>query len=359
MGAAGWVAAGAHAASAEAAAAPYSARRARFIAMHRERGVEFRADETRVESQMVSPASAGRQVPAARRVHPAALDGKQRTSPRENAMTGRSSFLLLALAAACTPPAPAPTPAPVPAETPARPTMQPRPPNPVPVPENRPQLAAPPTLTPASSMGAVHWWRNSAEQRAVFLQTYRWAGERLRALAAREPRGTWAVIMDADETTLDNSPYQLRRGSQNLGYTSESWAAWTREKAAAATPGAAEFTRLVHELGGRVAIVTNRDEELCPDTRENLRQVGIAFEVVLCRVQGQSDKNPRFAAVQSGTGTGQPPLKVLMWVGDNIQDFPRLTQDARSQPSSLDEFGRAYVILPNPMYGSWERNPVQ
>jgi len=273
-------------------------------------------------------------------------------------MTGRASFALFVLAAACTPAAPvAPAPASAPAEAPARQTMQPRPANPVPVPENRPQLAAP--LPPSSSVGAIHWGRNSAEQRAVFLQTYRWAGERLRALAAREPRGSWAVIMDADETTLDNSPYQLRRAGQNLGYSAESWAAWAHEKAAPATPGAPEFTRLVHELGGRVAIVTNRDDDQCADTRENLRQVGIAFEVVLCRVQGQSDKNPRFAAVQSGTGTGQPPLKVLMWVGDNIQDFPRLGQDARTQPSALNEFGRAYVILPNPMYGSWERNPVQ
>jgi 5'-nucleotidase (lipoprotein e(P4) family) len=272
-------------------------------------------------------------------------------------MTGRASFVLFALAAACTPAtpaAPAPVPAPTSAESPARP--QPRPANPVPVPENRPQLTAP--LSPSSSLSAIHWWRSSAEQRAVFLQTYRWAGERLRALAAHEPRGSWAVIMDADETVLDNSPYQLRRASQNLGYSADSWAAWAHEKAAPATPGAPEFTRLVHELGGRVAIVTNRDDDQCADTRENLRQVGIAFELVLCRVQGQSDKNPRFAAVQAGTGTGQPPLKVLMWVGDNIQDFPRLSQDARGQPSTLDEFGRAYVILPNPMYGSWERNPM-
>ncbi|HEV7587902.1 MAG TPA: HAD family acid phosphatase [Longimicrobium sp.] len=269
-------------------------------------------------------------------------------------MTGRASLALFALATACAQPAPV---SPAPSPAPARERVQPRPPNPVPVPENRPQLAVP--LPPSASLGSVHWWRNSAEQRAVFVQTYRWAGERLRELAAREPRGGWAVIMDADETTLDNSTYQLRRAGQNLGYSADSWAAWVHEKAAPATPGAAEFTRLVHDLGGRVAIVTNRDDEVCPDTRENLRQVGIAFEVVLCRVQGQSDKNPRFAAVQAGTGTGLPPLRVLMWVGDNIQDFPYLTQEVRGQPAALEPFGRGYVILPNPMYGSWERNPLQ
>jgi len=270
-------------------------------------------------------------------------------------MNGRASLVLFALATACTQPARV-APAPATVEAP-RERMQPRPPHPVPLPANPTPLTLP--LPASSSVGSIHWWRNSAEQRAVFVQTYRWAGERLRELAAREQRGGWAVIMDADETTLDNSAYQLRRNGQNLGYSSESWAAWVYEKAAPATPGAAEFTRLVHELGGRVAIVTNRDDDVCPETRENLRQVGIAFEVVLCRVQGQSDKNPRFAAVQSGTGTGLPPLKVLMWVGDNIQDFPRLTQEVRGQPAALDPFRRSYVILPNPMYGSWERNPLQ
>jgi len=275
-------------------------------------------------------------------------------------MIRRASLLVFVLAAACrtaTPIAPAPAPAPPAVDAaPAR-TATPRAPNPVPLPENRRQLQAP--LPPSASLGAVHWWRSSAEQRAAFLQAYRWAGERLRELAARQGRGTWAVIMDADETTLDNSTYQFRRVSQGLGYTAESWAEWVRERAAPATPGAAEFTRLVRELGGRVAIVTNRDDELCPDTRENLRQVGIAFEAVLCRVAGQSDKNPRFAAVRTGTGTGLPPLQVLMWVGDNIQDFPALTQDARNQPAALAEFGRTWIVLPNPMYGSWERNPVQ
>ncbi|MFI5257962.1 MAG: HAD family acid phosphatase [Gemmatimonadales bacterium] len=55
-----------------------------------------------------------------------------------------------------------------------------------------------------------------------------------------------------------------------------------------------------------------------------------------------------------------PPLRVLMWVGDNIQDFPALTQAAmRSAPASaFDEFGERFVVLPNPMYGSWEGNPL-
>jgi 5'-nucleotidase (lipoprotein e(P4) family) len=215
-------------------------------------------------------------------------------------------------------------------------------------------------LPPTAAVGSIHWWRNSAERTALYVQAFRWAGERLRQLAAGQRSGTWAVVMDADETVLDNSTYQFRRNPQGQGYSSESWAAWVNEEAAPATPGAPEFTRLVHDLGGRVAIVTNRDEDVCPQTRDNLRKVAIAFDVVLCRAPGQSDKNPRFRQVETGTGTGLPALRVLMWVGDNIQDFPGLTQAVRSQPpSALAEFGRSWVLLPNPMYGSWESNPFQ
>jgi acid phosphatase len=208
-------------------------------------------------------------------------------------------------------------------------------------------------------MLAIHWWRNSAERTALFLQGYALAGERVRALSAREARERWAVILDADETTLDNSTYQLRRNGQNLAYSSESWAVWVHERAAPATPGSAAFTHLVHQLGGRVVIVTNRDDEVCADTRANLQQVGVEADLVLCRVNRVSDKNPRFQAVQSGTGTGLPALHVLLWVGDNIQDFPGGAQALLAgAPGSLAEIGRSWVILPNPMYGSWESLPV-
>ena len=54
-----------------------------------------------------------------------------------------------------------------------------------------------------------------------------------------------------------------------------------------------------------------------------------------------------------------PPLRVLMWVGDNIQDFPRLRQDVRTaSDSAFASFGDRFIVLPNPMYGSWERNPL-
>lgn len=230
-----------------------------------------------------------------------------------------------------------------------------------------PTVAPPPAPTPAPAAGAtrlpndIHWFRNSAEHGALLLQIYRNAGDQLRELARGQAPDTWAVILDADETVLDNSLYQVRITQRGERFASETWNAWVREARATALPGSMEFVQLVRQLGGRVAIVTNRDEIVCPETRQNLRMLRILVDVVLCKPEGPSDKNPRFRAVAQGTAApGLPPLRVLMYVGDNIQDFPTLTQEVRNAPASaLERFGRSYFMLPNPMYGSWERNPAQ
>jgi 5'-nucleotidase (lipoprotein e(P4) family) len=200
--------------------------------------------------------------------------------------------------------------------------------------------------------------RTAAEYRALFEQTYGLAAERVEEAAAGRETGTWGVILDADETVLDNSEYQRRRARLGLGYTSESWDEWVREEAAPALPGAVAFIRRVQGMGGRVAIVTNRNESVCEPTRRNLRQVGVQPAVVLCRRPGESEKEERFRAVQQGRAAPDlPPLEVLAWVGDNIQDFPGMSQEYRRALETSPELGRRFFILPNPMYGSWERNP--
>jgi predicted secreted acid phosphatase len=84
----------------------------------------------------------------------------------------------------------------------------------------------------------------------------------------------------------------------------------------------------------------------------------VRADLVLCKSPGGSDKNPRFAMVERGTAPGAPgPLIVVAWVGDNIQDFPGMTQESRHNVAALEPFGSRWFILPNPMYGSWERNP--
>jgi 5'-nucleotidase (lipoprotein e(P4) family) len=218
------------------------------------------------------------------------------------------------------------------------------------------RVNAAPIALPRAVPNEVRWFRTSAEYRALTRQTYQLAADRLPELTRDAASQSWAVILDADETVLDNSEYQRRRALDDSAYTEASWSAWVNERSAIAIPGSPEFTQRVHALGGRVVIVTNRALTLCDVTRANLQTIHVEADLVLCQPQGESNKNPRFQRVQDGTAApGVPALKVMEWIGDNILDFPGMTQEARNDPAALSEFGKRYFILPNPMYGSWQQ----
>ena len=199
---------------------------------------------------------------------------------------------------------------------------------------------------------AVRWVRDSAEHRALFLQVYRSAIAYIETQATTREIGTWAVVVDADETLLDNSLYQVERERLGQGFTAESWKAWTKRREAVPFPGARSFLERVRELGGRIAVVTNRREAECPDTRAVFDAQGLLYDLMLCRPDnGPSDKTSRFQAVRGGTtSSGLPPLEVVAFLGDSIRDFP---EEESGEPVS-ESFPGPFFIVPNPMYGGWE-----
>ena len=205
---------------------------------------------------------------------------------------------------------------------------------------------------------AAKWARYSAEHEAVYLQTYQLAAARLEELTPNLEPGTWAVSLDADETVIDNSLYQKEISLRGEVYTKENWDAWVRRLEAPPLPGALEFLGLIHDRGGKIIIVTNRDEPYCDLTRDNFRRHGIPFDLMLCRVAGKSPKEPRWEAVRTGKASPElPPLEIVMWLGDNVNDFPGLDQELRHAPAeAFAAFGDRYFVFPNPMYGSWEGN---
>jgi 5'-nucleotidase (lipoprotein e(P4) family) len=230
-------------------------------------------------------------------------------------------------------------------------------PQPPAAPSASPPRAEAPSQKPLSN--AIRWTRDSAEHRALFLQIYAAASAHVQQEAARRPGGGWAAVLDADETVIDNSLYQLERERAGLPFDGPSWHAWTERREAVPLPGARAFLARVRELGGRIAIVTNRTVSECPDTEAVFRAHALAFDVMLCKPDaGPSDKNPRFESVVKGTtSTGLPPLEIVAFVGDNIYDFPALSQAIRKQgDEAFSDFGVRFFALPNPMYGSWERN---
>ena len=222
-----------------------------------------------------------------------------------------------------------------------------------------PVVAKPPAPLPVAHPMPLdlHWVRNSAEYRAAFLQTYALATHRVEELAAGLPTGTWAVTLDGDETVWSNSEFQKEQGTRP--FSDEAWDAWVARKQATALPGAAAFLARVRELGGKIAIVTNRAQEECPATEENMRLLDLAFDLLWCKPADTSEKEPRWDAIVAGTTpAGLPPLQILLWVGDNINDFPNLDQRLRFEPAAAyRDFGTRFFLVPNPMYGSFVGNP--
>jgi 5'-nucleotidase (lipoprotein e(P4) family) len=224
-----------------------------------------------------------------------------------------------------------------------------------------PAPAPVPAQAPASTVklpDSIHWFRNSAEYRALAIQTYLAAGERLAEIVADGSADAWAVALDADETVLNNSQYNKERALQGLGYSPDSWKEWVGRKEAPPIPGSVAFLQRVHALGGKIAIVTNRTQEECPDTEADFAKQRIPYDLMLCRTD-TGEKEPRWKMIEDGTTPqGLPPLRIVLWVGDNITDFPDLDQTIRSRPEdAFTDFGHRYFVIPNPMYGSWESNP--
>jgi 5'-nucleotidase (lipoprotein e(P4) family) len=254
---------------------------------------------------------------------------------------------------------------PPPAARPAGPpsAIAPASPAAAPVPSQAP--AAPPapsaSARPPEARAAldVKYVRDSEEYATLARQIYRLAAEAVDRGARALPAGTtWAAVLDVDETALDNSTYQLDRAAYGLPFDNASWNAWVRRLEARPVPGVADFVAAVRRAGGRIAWITNRDEEVRDATIANLRAHGLwdeADRLCLATPDAAYTKAVRRRELVSGQGAcawSGAAVRVLVYVGDQMGDFP-----ARGEPdpdAGQDAaFGRRLFLLPNPMYGSW------
>jgi len=220
------------------------------------------------------------------------------------------------------------------------------------------RTAAPPRPTQLPPTKAKHleidWVRDSAEFRAILIQTYRLAGERLEELTAGREPGTWAVALDADETLISNLRYQEEIAAAGEPYSSPSFGAWVARREATPLPGVLAFLERTRELGGKIAIVTNRKLAWCADTEANLEAIGLPYDLILCRGEDR-EKEARWQRIENGTASPRlPALEIVMFLGDNVKDFPGLDQSlAAADEAAFTAFGAEFFVVPNPMYGSW------
>lgn len=225
----------------------------------------------------------------------------------------------------------------------------------------------------SANYNATKWYRDSAEKNAQYNQVFSIGLEKITAKVKQQKlqHKPWGIILDIDETVLDNSAYAKDLAMSCQSYSSQSNYAFMEQKISTATPGSHNLTCSVQKMGGKVVLVTNRngvfDDKIQSATVENLKNAGICFDnVVFANGENDSNKTPRFEAVATGNyqnvvATNQlKPFKVLAYFGDNIQDFPNIKQDdaIKQDPNSdfYKKFGQEYFSLPNPTYGSWEHN---
>lgn len=230
---------------------------------------------------------------------------------------------------------------------------------------------------PNDNLNAVAWSQTAVEHDLIYREVYRNATEKLaRALEDKTwdalPKGERsgpvqrlapAVILDIDETVLDNSPYQARLVRDGKRFDEFSWAQWCREKAAKPMPGALEFTRYAAEHGVKVFYLSNRAQDLNDATLDNLRSAGfpIASDETVFLGLGTINKDCEQVGSEKGCRRRLVAQKhrVLMQFGDQLGDFVDVlanTLDGRRAAVEpyLDWVGDRWFVLPNPTYGSWE-----
>jgi 5'-nucleotidase (lipoprotein e(P4) family) len=228
----------------------------------------------------------------------------------------------------------------------------------------RAQTAPTPALSPQADNdyqeGATLWTQTSGEWQALAHQAFALARMMLdRDLRMkRRSRMRRAVVVDVDETVLDNSQYQatLIRNRQN--HEAQRWTDWVNRVEATAIPGAVEFLRYAASRGVRVFYITNRKQVEKEGTAANLKKLGfpdVSDETLLVRTDAKnSSKEPRRKAVSS-------KFRVVLLMGDNLNDFAEVFEESKTVAARLaateqnkDQFGTRFIVLPNPLYGDWE-----
>ncbi|RTF91090.1 5'-nucleotidase, lipoprotein e(P4) family, partial [Serratia marcescens] len=165
-----------------------------------------------------------------------------------------------------------------------------------------------------------------------------------------------AVVVDLDETMLDNSPYSAWQAQQGQPYDGATWAQWTQAEQAGAVPGAVSFARYVNAHQGTMFYVSNRKQSEYAATVANMQKLGFTgmSEKTVLLSTDTSNKQARFDAIK------QAGYDIVVYAGDNLNDFGAATyhQDNAQRRAFVSEnqnkFGTEFIVLPNPLYGDWE-----
>jgi 5'-nucleotidase (lipoprotein e(P4) family) len=224
-------------------------------------------------------------------------------------------------------------------------------------------------------LNAVLWMQRSVEYKAATLTAFALARIRLdQALAdpswtaaPKEQTAAYqslppALILDIDETILDNSGYQAWMALKGTMFDPKTWNAYVNTVTSLAIPGAVEFAQYADAKGVKVFYMSNRTAEEEPATRKNIEKLGFPMggtvdTMLMVRKQPDwgSAKGTRRAHIAKN-------YRVLLNIGDNFGDFVdeyRVSEAERQKvmDQHRDRWGREWIMIANPAYGSFETAP--
>ncbi len=226
-------------------------------------------------------------------------------------------------------------------------------------------------------LDAVLWTQTSIEHELIYRQVFASATRQLDTALA-DP--TWdalplpprnlkglppAVVVDIDETVLDNVPLNARDILTNQVYSYDRWNTWVEQAKAQALPGAVEFLQAADKKGITVYYITNREHSQVQATVNNLRLRGFP---VAHNEQVLAASTPTGHCEQAGYGKNcrrqwvASHARVLMLAGDSFGDFVQaehntLAEQRKAAAPYLAWLGQRWFLLPNPTYGNWYSAP--
>ena len=209
----------------------------------------------------------------------------------------------------------------------------------------------------AQKIQSVLWQQHAAEYRALVYQAYNTARQQLDEILSHRAGSDTppAIITDIDETVLDNSPFNGKLIVLDTSYSDARWIEWGRLAAADTLPGAPAFFKYAAQRGVEIFYISNRLQVQKDVTMANLRRFGLPFadaEHVLLKTAPGGKESRRRHVIEH--------FEPVLLLGDNLSDFSVLfdkqgTERRNALVDSLrNDFGRRFIVFPNPMYGDWE-----
>jgi len=226
------------------------------------------------------------------------------------------------------------------------------------------------TDTSNNTLYSTLWIQTAAEYEALSYQAYNTSAAFLETAlkdsswtASLEQGGNYAelppaIILDLDETALDNSFYEARGIIDKTGFDPETWNEWVREMEAEAIKGAIELTSMADKQDISVYYITNRDAVVQEATEQNLKDLG--FPVAEGAVMSNGGRPEWTSAKTERRKFVAEDHRILMIFGDDLNDFlPARDISIEERKQRVEEhankWGVKWFVLPNPNYGSWER----